>query len=278
MGSGLQTRTFSCLFFFVDGHSCLRAYFGMKTPLSTREGEPTGAVYGFARKMLSVLKEYKPDYVAVAFDLGDTWRHSEFSDYKATRDSMPDDMRTQMTRIEQLLNAFNIPIITYPNYEADDVLGTLSKQAAEQGQDVLVMSGDRDMFQLVTDRIKILYTSGGPNPVTSVYGLKEVQERYALTPQQFIDLKALIGDSSDNIPGVPGVGEKTAVKFLQQYGSLNALYEHVNEISGQKTKQSLIDAKPLVERNRRLVTIVTGWTICSTMPPSVACVTMTPTQ
>lgn len=246
------------LLLLVDGHSqAYRAYFGMKTPLSTREGEPTGAVYGFARKMLSVLKEYKPDYVAVAFDLGDTWRHSEFSDYKATRDSMPDDMRTQMTRIEQLLNAFNIPIITYPNYEADDVLGTLSKQAAEQGQDVLVMSGDRDMFQLVTDRIKILYTSGGPNPVTSVYGLKEVQERYALTPQQFIDLKALIGDSSDNIPGVPGVGEKTAVKFLQQYGSLDALYEHVNEISGQKTKQSLIDAKPLVERNRRLVTIVT---------------------
>ena len=201
------------LLLLVDGHSqAYRAYFGMKTPLSTREGEPTGAVYGFARKMLSVLKEYKPDYVAVAFDLGDTWRHSEFSDYKATRDSMPDDMRTQMTRIEQLLNAFNIPIITYPNYEADDVLGTLSKQAAEQGQDVLVMSGDRDMFQLVTDRIKILYTSGGPNPVTSVYGLKEVQERYALTPQQFIDLKALIGDSSDNIPGVPGVGEKTAVK------------------------------------------------------------------
>ncbi|MFN8446431.1 MAG: DNA polymerase I [Caldilineaceae bacterium] len=246
------------LLLLIDGHSqAYRAYFGMKTPLSTREGEPTGAVYGFARKLLSVLKEYKPDHVAVAFDLGDTWRHSEFGDYKATRDAMPDDMRTQMTRIEQMLKAFNIPIITYPNYEADDVLGTLSKQAAEQGQDVLIMTGDRDMFQLVTDRIKILYTSGGPNPVTSIYSAAEIQERYALNPQQFIDFKSLIGDSSDNIPGVPGVGEKTAVKFLQQYNTLDNLYDHINEISGQKVKQALLDAKPLVERNRRLVTIVT---------------------
>ncbi|MBX3012396.1 MAG: DNA polymerase I [Caldilineaceae bacterium] len=241
----------------IDGHSqAYRAFFGMKTPLSTREGEPTGAVFGFARKLLSVIRDYQPDYVAVAFDLGDTWRHSEFAAYKATRDSMPDEMRTQMGRIDELLRAFNIPIITYPNYEADDVLGTLSRVAAAQGFDVLVMTGDRDMFQLVDERVKVLYTSGGPNPTTSIYGLTEVQERYALTPTQFIDLKALTGDSSDNIPGVPGVGEKTAAKLLQEYGTLEQLYARLETISGPKTRQSLVDAEPQVTLNKRLVTIV----------------------
>ncbi|MCB0057786.1 MAG: DNA polymerase I, partial [Caldilineaceae bacterium] len=192
------------LVLLIDGHSqAYRAYFGMKTPLSTRKGEPTAAVYGFARKLLATLREVKPDYVAVAFDTGDTWRHAEFPEYKATRDAMPDDMRTQMTRIEAMLRAFNIPILTYTNYEADDILGTLAHEAGGEGYDVLVMTGDRDMFQLVDEQVKILYTSGGPNPVTSAYGLEQVQERYGLTPQQFIDFKALTGDSSDNIPGVP---------------------------------------------------------------------------
>ncbi|HRW46485.1 MAG TPA: DNA polymerase I [Caldilinea sp.] len=246
------------LVLLIDGHSqAYRAYFGMKTPLSTREGEPTAAVYGFARKLLATLREVKPDYVAVAFDTGDTWRHAEFPEYKATRDAMPDDMRTQMTRIEAMLRAFNIPILTYTNYEADDILGTLAHEAGGEGYDVLVMTGDRDMFQLVDGQVKILYTSGGPNPVTSAYGLEQVPERYGLTPQQFIDFKALTGDSSDNIPGVPGVGEKTAIKFLQQYGTLDELYAHVDEISGPKTRQSLIDAHEQVLRNRRLVTINT---------------------
>ncbi|MEZ4672843.1 MAG: DNA polymerase I [Caldilineaceae bacterium] len=241
----------------IDGHSqAYRAYFGMKTPLSTRTGELTGAVFGFARKLLSVIKEYQPDQVAVAFDLGDTWRHTTFADYKATRDAMPDEMRTQMARIEELLRAFNIPIVTYPDFEADDVLGTLSRQAAASDTNVLILTGDRDMFQLISEQVQILYTPGGPNPKTTVYGLAELQERYDLSPSQFIDLKALTGDSSDNIPGVPGVGEKTASKFLKEYGSLDRLYEHVDEISGPKTRQNLIDAKPQVDLNKTLVTIV----------------------
>jgi DNA polymerase-1 len=256
MACQFRANILMALFLLIDGHSqAYRAYFGMKTPLSTREGEPTGAVYGFTRKLLATLRDVNPEYVAVAFDTGDTWRHAEFPAYKATRDAMPDDMRTQMTRIESMLRAFNIPIITYANFEADDILGTLARKAAAQGIDVLVMTGDRDMFQLVDERVKILYTSGGPNPVTSVYGIEQVEERYGLTPQQFIDFKALTGDASDNIPGVPGVGEKTAVKFLQQYGSIDALYEHVAEISGPKTRQALIDAREQVLRNRRLVTI-----------------------
>lgn len=242
----------------VDGHSqAYRAFFGVKTPLSTRNGEPTGAVYGFAGKLLSLLKKYDPEYMAVAFDLGDTWRHAEFADYKATRDSMPSEMRTQMTRIEQFLVALNVPIVTYPNYEADDVIGTLARAAAAQDVDVLILTGDRDMFQLVTDKVKILYTKGGPNPETVLYGPAELHDRYGLSPLQIIELKALTGDTSDNIPGVPGVGEKTAVKFLQDYGDVAGLYAHVDAVSGPKTRQNLIDAHDQVIRNRRLVTITT---------------------
>jgi DNA polymerase-1 len=164
-------------------------------------------------------------------------------------------MRSQMERIEQFLHAFNVPVVTYPNYEADDILGTLARQAAAQETDVLILTGDRDMFQLIGDRVRILYTKGGPNPETVVYGLPELFERYGLRPDQFVDLKALIGDSSDNIPGVPGVGEKTAAKLLTQYGTIANLYAHIDEVSGPKTRQSLLDAREQVERNRRLMTI-----------------------
>jgi DNA polymerase-1 len=245
-------------FLLVDGHSqAYRAFFGLKTPLSTRDGEPTTAVYGFVRKFLSLLKEFKPEYGAVAFDTGDTWRHEEFAPYKATRDAMPSEMRTQMERIEQFLHAFNVPVITYDNYEADDILGTLAGQAARQEIDVLILTGDRDMFQLISDRVRILYTKGGPNPETVIYGLEELRERYnGLAPSQFVDFKALIGDSSDNIPGVPGVGEKTAIKYLIDYGTIDNLYAHLDDLTPKK-RQDLLDARDQVERNRRLMAIIT---------------------
>ncbi|MBI1295730.1 DNA polymerase I [bacterium] len=243
----------------VDGHSqAYRAYFGVKAPLMTRTGELTTAVYGFTRKLLSLLREYKPEYVAVAFDKGDTWRHADFPEYKATRDQMPDDLRSQITRIEEVLGAFNIPIVTATNYEADDVLGTLARKAAAEGVDVLILTGDRDMFQLIDERVKILYTRGGPSPSTDVYGPAELRERYdGLTPAQFIDMKALVGDTSDNIPGVAGVGEKTAIKFLQSYGDLDGLYAHIDEVRGPKTQESLREAQEQIRRNRKLVEIVT---------------------
>ena len=242
----------------IDGHSqAYRAYFGVKTPLATSTGELTTAIFGFARKLMSVLREYQPDAVAVAFDLGDTWRHEELPEYKGTRERMPDDLRSQIDRIQEFLRAFNIPILTYEGYEADDILGTLAHQAGEAGDDVLILTGDRDLFQLVTDRVKILYTPGGPRPQTIVYGPEEVTERYDLTIPQFIELKALTGDSSDNIPGVPGVGEKTATKFLKTYETIDNLYAHVDEIKGPKTRQNLIDARERVAQNKRLVTIVT---------------------
>ncbi len=245
-------------YLLVDGHSqAFRAFFGVKTPLVTSRGEPTTAVFGFFRKLFSVLREYRPDGVAVAFDKGDTFRHEEFVEYKATRDAMPDEMRPQMDRIEQLLEALKIPILTLENFEADDILGGLARQAAGEGHDVLILSGDRDMFQLVADKVKVLYTSGGPSPTTLPFGVAEVSERYGgLDPEQFLEMKALVGDSSDNIPGVPGVGEKTAIRYLKKYGSLDKLYAHVDEIRGPKSQQNLRDAEEDVWRNKRLMTIV----------------------
>ena len=245
-------------YLLIDGHSqAFRAFFGVKTPLVTSRGEPTTAVFGFFRKLFSVLREYRPDGVAVAFDKGDTFRHEEFVEYKATRDAMPDEMRPQMDRIEQVLEALKIPILTLENFEADDILGGLARQAAGEGHDVLILSGDRDMFQLVADHVKVLYTSGGPSPTTLPFGVAEVAERYGgLDPDQFLEMKALVGDSSDNIPGVPGVGEKTAIRYLKKYGSLDELYAHIDEIRGPKSQQNLRDAEKDVWRNKRLMTIV----------------------
>ena len=245
-------------YLLIDGHSqAFRAFFGVRGPFSTSRGEPTGAVMGFFRKLFSVLRDYQPEGVAVAFDKGSTWRHEEFTDYKATRDAMPEEMRSQMDRIEQILDALRIPAITLENFEADDILGALARQAAAEGHDVLILSGDRDMFQLVDDRVRVLYTSGGPSPSTKPFGVKEIAERYGgLDPGQFLDMKALVGDSSDNIPGVPGVGEKTAMRFLNAYGSLDELYARIDEIKGPKTQQNLRESEGDVRRNKRLMTIV----------------------
>ncbi len=245
-------------YLLVDGHSqAFRAFFGVRGPFSTSRGEPTGAVMGFFRKLFSVLREYRPEGVAVAFDKGSTWRHEEFVQYKATRDAMPDEMRSQMDRIEQILDALRIPAITLENFEADDILGALASQAAADGHEVLILSGDRDMFQLVDDRVRVLYTSGGPSPTTKAFGVKEIAERYGgLDPDQFLEMKALVGDNSDNIPGVPGVGEKTAMRFLNKYGSLDELYARIDEIKGPKTQQNLREAEGDVRRNKRLMTIV----------------------
>ncbi|MBX3051671.1 MAG: DNA polymerase I [Caldilineaceae bacterium] len=242
----------------IDGHSqAYRAYFGVKTPLMTQRGELTTAVFGFTRKLLSILKEYAPDYVAVAFDVGDTWRHEEFPDYKATRERMPDDLHTQIDRIQEMLRLLNIPIVTKAGFEADDVLGTLARQAGEQGVDVFVLTGDRDMFQLVSERVRILYTRGGPSPTTDAYGPAEIEERYGLTTDQFIEMKALVGDTSDNIPGISGVGEKSAIKFLKEYGDIDGLYAHIDDVRGPKTQQSVRESEEQVRRNVRLVTIGT---------------------
>ncbi|HXW00733.1 MAG TPA: DNA polymerase I, partial [Anaerolineae bacterium] len=217
----------------IDGHAlAYRAYFGMPTTFSTSDGEPTHAVYGFANMLLAVWKEYEPDYFIITFDAGDTFRHQLYSDYKATREKMPDDLRSQIERIEQLVKAFNMPIFTKEGYEADDLLGTLATQAAAQGIETLIVTGDRDAFQLVGPHIKVVYP-GGQNRFNErkLYDEATVEERFGVPPSKLVDLKALVGDTSDNIPGVRGIGDKTAAKLLQQFGNLAGIYEHLDEIS-----------------------------------------------
>jgi DNA polymerase-1 len=218
----------------IDGHAlAYRAYFAMQgTGMSTSQNEPTFAIYGFINMLLAVWKEYEPDYFVVTFDLGDTFRHKMYGDYKATRDKMPDDLPGQIARIEQVVNAFNMPVFTKEGFEADDLLGTLANQAAQHGLEALIVTGDRDAFQLVAPHIKVIYP-GGQNRFNEriLYDESKVQERYGLSPKQLIELKGLTGDSSDNIPGVKGIGEKGGAKLIQQYGALEGIYENLEHLS-----------------------------------------------
>jgi DNA polymerase-1 len=215
----------------IDGHAlAYRAYFGMPATFSTSAGEPTHAVYGFTNMILAVWKEVEPDYFIVTFDRGDTFRHKMYSDYKATREKMPDDLSSQIERIEQLVRAFNMPVFTKEDYEADDLLGTLANQAAARGIEALIVTGDRDAFQLVAPNIKVVI-SGKRFADREVYDEAQVEARYGVSPKQLIEMKGLVGDTSDNIPGVKGIGEKGAAKLIQQYGTLENIYDHLTEIS-----------------------------------------------
>ena len=210
--------------YLIDGHAlAYRAYFALTgagadaARWTTRAGEPTAGVYGFTSVLLKLLQQDAPDYLAVSFDLGRTFRHERYPDYKGTREKMPDDLRTQIERIRELVAAFNIPIFTAEGYEADDVLGTVARRAAAQGVNVTIITGDRDLLQLADKHITI-NLAGHKLSEAEDYGPAEVQARYGLTPKVYIDFKALVGDKSDNIPGVAGVGEKTATELLQKYG------------------------------------------------------------
>jgi DNA polymerase-1 len=234
----------------IDGHAlAYRAYFGMPATFSTSEGEPTHAVYGFTNMILAVWKEYNPDYFIVTFDLGDTFRHKMYTEYKATREKMPDDLRTQIARIEQLVKTFNMPVFTKEGYEADDLLGTLATQAAGRGIEALIVTGDRDAFQLVGQNIKVLI-SGRKFSDREVYDEARVAERYGVTPKQLIDLKGLVGDSSDNIPGVKGVGEKGGAKLIQTYNTLEDIYDNLDQIAkGTRAKLEADRENAFLSRN-----------------------------
>ncbi|MGC8839021.1 MAG: DNA polymerase I [Anaerolineae bacterium] len=239
----------------IDGYSlAYRAYHALPTDLSTSKGELTNAVYGFASMLLNVLRDYKPDYIAIAFDVGPSFRHQEFAAYKAQRPATPDELTSQLRRIGELVEAFRIPVYTAEGYEADDVLGTLARQAAERGLNTLIVTGDRDALQLVGPHVRVL-TSGRRFSDVILYDEKAVRERFGLAPRQLVDLKALVGDKSDNIPGVPGIGEKTATRLLQQYGSLEGIYEHLDEVEPPKVREALAGFREEAFQYRRLVTI-----------------------
>jgi DNA polymerase-1 len=221
--------------FLIDGHAlAYRTYFalsriGDSSRWITKTGEPTAGTYGFISVLLRLLEQEMPEYLAISFDTGRTFRDDLFPEYKATRDKMPDDLRFQIDRIRQLIDAFGIPILEADGFEADDVLGTVARQAAEQGVRVFILTGDRDLLQLADENI-LIRLAGRKLSEAVDYDPVEVEARFGIAPSQLIDYKALIGDPSDNIPGVRGVGKKTAVKLLLEYKTLDGIFANLNEI------------------------------------------------
>ncbi|MBR0148837.1 MAG: DNA polymerase I [Lachnospiraceae bacterium] len=243
----------------VDGHSMInRAFYGVPT-LTNSKGEYTNAVYGFINILLSVIEDEKPDHLMVAFDTSaPTFRHGIYEAYKGTRKPMPEELRAQVPLVKDLLTAMEIPIISMEGLEADDLIGTMAKKAEAAGFEVCILSGDRDLLQLATDRTKIrLPHTKDKKSVTDSFYAKDVLEKYKVTPLGIIELKALMGDSSDNIPGVPKVGEKTATELIGQYGTIENLKEHREEITKKALKQTLMDNFELAELSKVLATINT---------------------
>lgn len=222
----------------VDGHSLLhRAFYALPT-LTTSQGEFTNAVYGFTMMLLRLLEDEKPDYAAVAFDkAAPTFRHEQFADYKGHRPRMPDELVSQVPLAKKVVAALSIPIVELDGYEADDIIGTLARVNKTRGRRVLIVTGDKDCLQLVDDNTTALITRRGIKDM-EIYDVEKVQEKLGVKPEQVVDLKGLMGDSSDNIPGVPGIGAKTAVRLLRDYGSLENILQHVNELKG-KVKENL---------------------------------------
>ena len=247
--------------FLIDGHAlAYRTYFaltgvGDASRWMTKAGEPTAGTYGFTSVLLSLLEQEAPEYLAVSFDTGKTFRDDMYPEYKATRDKMPDDLRLQIERIREVVAAFGIPILEAEGYEADDVLGTVAKQAAHEDVTVIILTGDRDLLQLVDESI-LIRLAGQKLSEAKDYGIQEVVDRYQLKPEQLIDYKAIVGDTSDNIPGVRGVGDKTAVKLLTEYQTLDEIYEHLDDIP-TRFRNKLADQRDEAYLSRRLGQIVT---------------------
>lgn len=241
----------------IDGHSILnRAFYGVPD-LTNSAGLHTNAVYGFLNIMFKILDEEKPSNLAVAFDVKQpTFRHEMYGEYKGTRKAMPEELREQVPLIKEVLSAMGIKIVELPGYEADDILGTLAKRAEQDKMKVSVITGDRDLLQLATQNIliRIPKTKKGTTEVENYYEA-DVKEKYQVTPVEFIDVKALMGDTADNIPGVPSVGEKTATSLIVQYGSVENLYEHIDELTKKKLKEALVDNKELAILSKKLATI-----------------------
>ena len=241
----------------IDGHSILnRAFFGVP-PLTNSEGLHTNAVYGFLNIMFKILDEEKPDYLTVAFDRSEpTFRHQMFDTYKGTRKPMAQELREQVPVMKEVLQAMGIKIVEMPGYEADDLLGTIAGMAEVQGMDVSIISGDRDLLQLATEKVKIRIpkTKRTGTEIEDYYAA-DVVERYQVTPKEFIDVKALMGDSSDNIPGVPGIGEKTATNLIVAYKSIENAYAHLEEITPKRAKTNLEEHYDMAQMSKTLATI-----------------------
>ena len=247
--------------FIIDGHASLyRSHFALiRNPLITTYGLHTSAIFGFLKQIMKILQEEDPDYFACAFDSKEkTFRHKIFPDYKATRKPMPEEMQEQLPHLWELLEAMNIPILKKPGVEADDIIGTLAIAAEKDGIDTYIVSGDKDFMQLINEHIR-LYSPGtrkSPGPI--LYSPEKVYEKWGVYPEKIVDLLGLMGDSSDNVPGVAGVGEKTAVKLIREYGSLEGALENAHQVSNKRAQKGLKEGSENALMSKELVTILTN--------------------
>lgn len=240
----------------LDGNSLMNRAFYALPLLTNREGIHTNAVYGFTNMLLKMKEEIEPDYIVCTFDkAAPTFRHNEYKEYKAGRKKMPSELAEQFPIVKELLSKFDINIFEIEGFEADDLIGTLSCKAEEQGIEVYIVTGDRDALQLASDNIKVVLTKKGITE-KEIYDANRMIEEYGVTPKQFIDVKGLMGDASDNIPGVPGVGEKTAYKLIKEYGSIESVLSNTENISGKKIKESLIENSEQAIFSKKLATIM----------------------
>lgn len=242
----------------IDGSSLIfRAFFALPK-LTNNDGVMTNGVYGFLTMYNNAFDTYKPDYVLVAFDRASkTFRHKEFEDYKGTRDKMPSELSYQFGILKDILDSLNVKYTDLDGFEADDIVGTYAKMAQKEGYESVLITGDRDYLQLVDEKIVVNLTKKGVSE-TKEYTVDTIKEEFGLSPKQLIEVKGLEGDKSDNIPGVDGIGPKKAIGFIQKYGSIEGLYEHIDEVSGKKTKETLIDSEAIAYMSKKIGTIVTS--------------------
>lgn len=247
--------------FLIDAYALIyRSYFAfISRPLTNSAGENTSAPFGFTRFLLDIREQYEPDYLAVVFDAGDSFRTTEYPEYKATREKMPDDLRASLGRVRSIVEGFHDPVVELDGYEADDVIGTLAVKARDAGLDAVIVSGDKDFYQLVGPGIHLLNPGrGGATGVAAEWVTEEsADEKFGVPPSQVADYLALVGDSSDNVPGAKGVGPKTALKLLQQHDDVEALIEHAEELSPARASKSIAENAEEVRLSKRLVTIMT---------------------
>lgn len=238
--------------YLIDGNSfCYRAFYAIRA-LTNSKGQPTNAIYGFVTMLNKIVKEKKPDMLAVAFDMkGPTFRHKKYEDYKIQRKPMPDDLVGQMSHIKDVVAAYNIPIFQLEGYEADDVLATIAKRAEEKGIDTFIVTGDKDALQIVGAHIKVY----NPHKEDIIYDAAKVKEKYGVGPERVVDIMALMGDASDNIPGVKGIGEKTAMELIAEFGSLDGLYENIDKVKGDAKKRILGENKDVAYMSRELAVL-----------------------
>ena len=243
--------------FLIDGMAIIyRAHFAMiKNPLLTKDGRHTSAIFGFLNSILKMIKDEKPEYLAIVLDSKTkTFRHELFTEYKANRQKMPDELVQQLSPLYEILNLMNIPLVSLDGYEADDLIGTIAKKAEIDDFKTYIMTGDKDMMQLVTDKV-FVYSPGNRFKPTTTYTVDKVKDRWGVDPSQFIDYLAMVGDSSDNVPGVEGIGAKSAVKLIQEYETLEEILEKGHEASNKRIREGILKGKDLAYLSKKLVTI-----------------------